>query len=125
MEIGAIPARFLEVRELMNLYDVNDPELRAALEALSRDIWVKGRWDSYGRNVHVHIIDLAWLEARAEMLRNFSPLVIHGLLQTSEYAEAIMRVNEPHESDERISQWLDFRMKRQEVLDRLDYTANP
>jgi len=34
MEIGAIPARFLEVRELMNLYDVNDPELRAALEAL-------------------------------------------------------------------------------------------
>jgi hypothetical protein len=95
------------------------------LEALSRDIWAKGRWDSYGRNVHVHIIDLAWLEARAEKLRNFSLPVIHGLLQTSEYAEAIMRVNEPHESDERISQWLDFRMKRQEVLDRLDYTANP
>ncbi|HEX6075090.1 MAG TPA: DUF5753 domain-containing protein, partial [Micromonosporaceae bacterium] len=90
---------------------------------LARDIWVKGWWDGYARNVHVHIIDLAWLEARAEKLRNFSLPVIHGLLQTRDYAEAVMRTAEPDVPDKQIAQWRDFRMKRQEVLDRLEYTA--
>jgi transcriptional regulator with XRE-family HTH domain len=123
METGLTPARMQDLRELMNLYGVNDPELRAALEALTRDIWIKDWWDGYARNVHVRVIDLAWLEARAEKLRTFSLPAIHGLLQTREYAEAVMRANDPDASDEQIARWLDFRMKRQEVLDRLDYTA--
>jgi len=123
MEAGITPARPVDLRELLNLYSVDDPELRAALQLLTRDIWVKGWWDGYARNVHVRIIDLAWLEARAEKLRSFSLSAIHGLLQIREYAEAVMRTHRRHASDEQISQWLDFRIKRQEVLDRLDYTA--
>jgi transcriptional regulator with XRE-family HTH domain len=123
METGSIPARMTEVRELLNLYGVDDEELRVGLEALTRDIWVKDWWDGYARNVHVRVIDLAWLEARAERLRDFSPLVIHGLLQTRDYAEAVMRANDPDVPDEQIAQWLDFRMKRQEVLGQLDFTT--
>jgi len=123
METGLAPARLLEVRELMNLYGVDDPELRAALESLSRDIWIKGWWDGYARNVQVRVIDLAWLEARAEKARNFSLPAIHGLLQTQDYTEAVMRAIDPDASDKQIAKWLDFRMKRQEILDRLDYTA--
>ncbi|HEX6077452.1 MAG TPA: helix-turn-helix transcriptional regulator [Micromonosporaceae bacterium] len=123
METGSVPARISDVRELMNLYGVDDPELRAGLEILARDIWVKGWWDGYARNFHVRVIDLAWLEARAEKLRNFSSLVIDGLLQTRDYAEAVMRAIDPEVPDKQISQWLEFRMKRQEVLDRQVYTA--
>jgi transcriptional regulator with XRE-family HTH domain len=119
METGSIPARMTEVRELLNLYGVDDEELRAGLEALTRDIWVRGWWDGYTRNVHVRVIDLAWLEARAVELRNFSSLVIHGLLQTREYAEALMWAVDPDVPDKQIAQWLEFRMKRQEVLDQL------
>ncbi|HEX6073987.1 MAG TPA: DUF5753 domain-containing protein, partial [Micromonosporaceae bacterium] len=74
-------------------------------------------------NVHTRIIDLAWLESRAEQARNFSLPAIHGLLQTREYAEAVMQAIDPDVSDQQVAQWLDFRMKRQEVLGRLDYTA--
>jgi transcriptional regulator with XRE-family HTH domain len=121
METGTAPARLLEVRELMNLYGVDDPELRAGLEQLTRDIWVKGWWDGYARNVHVRIIDLAWLESHAERIRDFSPLVLHGLLQTKEYAEAVMRTAGPDDTDDQIRKWITFRMKRQEVLAQLDY----
>jgi transcriptional regulator with XRE-family HTH domain len=120
METGSVPARMADVRELMNLYGVDDQELRNGLETLARDIWVKDWWDGYTGNVNVRVIDLAWLEARAERLRNFSPLVMHGLLQTREYAEALMWAVDPDVPDEQIAQWLEFRIKRQEVLDQLN-----
>jgi transcriptional regulator with XRE-family HTH domain len=125
METGPALARLLEVRELMNLYGVDDPDLRAALESLSRDIWIKGWWDGYARNVQVHVIDLAWMESRSEKLRTFSLPVIQGLLQTRDYAEAVMRGVDPDAPDNKIAEWLEFRMKRQQVLDRLDYTTIP
>jgi len=123
MEAGSIPARIADVRELMNLYAVDDPELRCGLELLARDIWTKDWWDGYTRNIHVSVLDLAWLEARAEKIHNFSPMVIHGLLQTRDYAEAIMRTVEPDTPEVQINQWLEFRMNRQDVLHRQDYTA--
>jgi len=119
METGSIPARMTEVRELLNLYGIDDKELRAGLEALTRDIWGRGWWDRYIRSVHISVIDLAWLEARAQRLRTFSPLVIPGLFQTRGYAEALMWTVDPDVSDKQIAQWLEFRMKRQEILDDL------
>jgi transcriptional regulator with XRE-family HTH domain len=123
MEIGSLPARLSDLRELLNLYGVADPHVRAGLEQLTRDIWMKGWWDGYAGNVQVRMIDLAWLESRAEQARNFSLPAIHGLLQTRDYTEALMRAIDPDVSGQRIAQWVDFRMKRQEVLGRLDYTA--
>lgn len=123
METGSIPPRIADVRDLLSLYGVDDPEVRSGLELLTRDIWVKEWWDAYTEDVHVHLLDLAWLEARAQMIRNFSPMVIHGLLQTREYAEAIMRSIEPDTPEKRISQWIEFRMKRQDVLGQQAYTA--
>jgi len=121
MEIGSLPARLSDLRELLNLYGVDDSNVRAGLEQLTRDIWMKDWWDGYADNVHTRIIDLAWLESRAARIRDFSPLVIHGLLQTRDYAEAVMRAIDPEALDAQIGQWLDFRMKRQEALDDRDY----
>lgn len=123
METGSLPARMSDVRELLNLYGVDDREFRDGLEQLTRDIWVKGWWDGYEGNVQLHIIDLAWLEARAGKIRNFSSHVIDGLIQTPEYAEAVMRTIDPDVSDKQIARWLEFRMKRQDVVDEGDYTA--
>ncbi len=123
METGSVPPRMADVRELMSLYNVDDLELRTGMEMLARDIWIKEWWEEYARKVHVRIIDLAWLEARSDKVRAFSLPVINGLLQTREYAEAVMRANDPEAPDEKISQWLDFRMKRQEALDRLEFVV--
>jgi len=123
METGSIPPRIADVRDLLSLYRVDDPGFRSGLELLVRDIWVREWWDAYAEDVQAHLLDVAWLEARAEKIRNFSPMVIHELLQTREYAEAIMRSIEPDASEKQISQWIEFRMKRQDVLGHQDYTV--
>jgi transcriptional regulator with XRE-family HTH domain len=121
METATSPPRLLETRQLLNLYGADDPALHAALEQLTRDIWVKGWWDRYARSVHVRMVDLAWLESFAERVCAFSPLVLNDLLQTKEYAEAVMRAAGPDDTDDQIGKRIEFRMKRQEVLDKLDY----
>lgn len=118
IEAGVLPARLPDVLELLNLYGVHDEAVRSGMEQLTRDIWRKGWWDGYSGTVPGKIIDLAWLESRAERLRDFSALVLHGLLQTPEYAEAVMRASDPDVPDDEVEQWIEFRMRRQEVLMR-------
>ncbi|MQA25895.1 MAG: helix-turn-helix domain-containing protein [Micromonosporaceae bacterium] len=115
-ERGLTPPRTPDVLELLNLYGVDDPVLRDGLEDLSREIWRKGWWDGYKQHMAVQIIDAAWLESRTERLRDFSTLVLPGLLQTPEYAEAIMRAADPDTPEERVQSRIEFRMRRQQVL---------
>jgi hypothetical protein len=123
IEAGLVPARLPDVLELLNLYNVDDPTLRSALEQLSRDVWHKDWWDGYASTIQVGVMDLAWLESRAEKICDFSPLVIHGLLQTQAYAEAVMRAVDPAAARADFQRWLAFRLRRQEVLHRVDYTV--
>ncbi|HEX6075391.1 MAG TPA: helix-turn-helix transcriptional regulator [Micromonosporaceae bacterium] len=116
IEAGTLPARLPDVMELLNLYGVDDLTVRAGLEQFTRDVWRKGWWDGYTEIVPDKIIDAAWLEARATNIRHFSTLVLPGLVQTPEYAEAVIRAAGPETSDEQLQQWVTFRMKRQEVL---------
>jgi hypothetical protein len=112
-----------DVVELMNLYKVKDTTLRAGLEQLTFDIANKNWWDGYASTVQASLVDLAWLEARADKLRDFSPLVIHGLLQAPTYAEAVIRAADPDADEKDLKRWVAFRMERQEVLERVDYTV--
>ncbi|MEV6985225.1 helix-turn-helix transcriptional regulator [Sphaerisporangium sp. NPDC051017] len=117
-EQGLTPARAPDVLALLNLYGVDDPELRDGLERLSRDIWHKGWWDDYARETSGRVIDHAWLESRAEIVQSFDALVIPGLLQTPEYAEAVITAVDPDALEKYISRWVEFRMTRQQVLAR-------
>ncbi len=117
-EQGLTPARVPDVLALLNLYGVDDPDVRDGLERLSRDIWQKGWWDDYAGETSGKVIDHAWLESRAETLRSFDVLVIPGLLQTAEYAEAVIRAADPEADPAYVARWVRFRMIRQQVLTR-------
>jgi len=126
IEAGTVPQRLPDVLELMNLYNVDDPTLRTGLEQLSQDIWRKGWWDGYADSVPNRVLDAAWLDSRAQHIRDFALAVLPGLLQTDDYAEAVLRAAEPDSSDKDTERWVEFRMKRREVLspdDALNYTA--
>lgn len=120
IEAGTLPARLPDVMELLNLYGIHDPAVRTGLEQLTRDVWQKGWWDGFADVVPAKIIDAAWLEARARTVRHFGTLVLPGLFQTPEYAEAVIRAADPQASNEQVQQWVTFRMKRQEVLTGAD-----
>lgn len=58
-------------------------------------------------------------EAEAAALRFFEPLVVPGLLQTADYARAILRTR-LKTSDEEVDEQVAARLRRQEVLSRAE-----
>jgi transcriptional regulator with XRE-family HTH domain len=60
------------------------------------------------------------LEKDAEQIWNYESELVHGLVQTPAYAEAIIRAGLPSISDEELRSSLDLRLTRQALLDRND-----
>jgi len=56
------------------------------------------------------------LEKTAVSLRSWQPLVIDGLLQTEDYARAVLRGARPNDSDAAIDQLVGARLDRQAIL---------
>lgn len=63
--------------------------------------------------------DLARLEAEAVELGAYTDSVVHGLLQTEEYARALFGARRPLLSEEVIEREVTARMARQEIIDRM------
>jgi hypothetical protein len=57
-------------------------------------------------------------ESRATAIRSFDPLVVTGLLQTREYAEAVITAAEWEAEPAQVARWVQLRMDRQAVLHR-------
>lgn len=62
----------------------------------------------------------AEIEARAITIRAWEPLVIPGLLQTEDYARAIITAWQPGDGSEVVEQQVTARMERQKLLTRDD-----
>ncbi|MEV0647974.1 helix-turn-helix transcriptional regulator [Phytomonospora sp. NPDC050363] len=116
IENGLVPARVADVMALLNFYGVDDPMVRANLEQISRDAWQKGWWDGYSKHAPAWMLDLAWMESRARHIRSFDPIVFHGMLQTEEFARALIAAGDPDVSSGQIDKWVDLRMERKRIL---------
>jgi hypothetical protein len=119
-ESGEVPARIGDVVALMNLYGVDDDQERANLENLAREVWQKGWIDPYRKTLRTDFIDYAWVEARASEVRQYDGLTLAGLLQTRDYAESVIRAVDPDEATDTIQRFIEYRMQRQSVLDRVE-----
>ncbi|GAA4930553.1 helix-turn-helix transcriptional regulator [Streptomonospora halophila] len=109
-----VPAKTLD--KLLDLYKVEDTQLRASLHELSRLAGERGWWSQYKDLVPEMLADF---EAEACAFRTYQAQVIPGMLQTPEYADAIFRANKVRDDTE-VAQRVAARMKRQEVLNRVD-----
>jgi Domain of unknown function (DUF5753)/Helix-turn-helix domain len=106
-----------DIRDLLRVYGVDDDE-RAELEALAMRARAKPWWRDYA---DVFENEFAGFENDAVQIRVYMPLLVPGLLQTRDYAEAVLRVApKPPTWRERA---LEVRMRRQDILDRADGTA--
>jgi transcriptional regulator with XRE-family HTH domain len=96
---------------------------RAELVARAREPVPLGWWDRPPAGVTSWLSALAAYEHEAARLVDWSPGLIPGLLQTREYALAVMRDWGVRDSD--VNARLGARLQRQELLSRrgVDYTA--
>jgi transcriptional regulator with XRE-family HTH domain len=118
-ETAQWPIRRGDVLGLLDLYGVADERERKRLVELAEDVWRTDEWDrEYGDLVDRSFIDVPWLESRADRICSYDAITVHGLLQTRDYAEAVIRAVEgPAVTDTQVQRFLALRMDRQQVLD--------
>ena len=106
-----------DVKFLLGVYGVEENgEEWEALLALARESRQKGWWYAYGDAIPEGFETYVGLEADATTLRTYESEYVPGLLQTEDYARAVMRATMPTASDEEIDRHVAVRMVRQERL---------
>lgn len=76
-------------------------------------LWPRGR-----RTAPRWLDDYVELEAKAQSLHVFQCQIVPGLLQTPDYARAVLAASWPPHTEDQIAGHIDGRMKRQELLKR-------
>ncbi len=118
MELGRVSFKERDVADLLTLYGVDDEEERSRLLALVREANTPGWWHREGDILPGWFQSYLGLEASASLIRTYEIQFIPGLLQTAEYARAVILLGHhmaaPWEIDRRVG----LRMRRQELLSR-------
>jgi transcriptional regulator with XRE-family HTH domain len=115
METGRISVRPGDVRELLEVYGVTGTEADSLVQ-LAREARRKGWWHTYGRALPTWFEPYIGLEAEAVRLRDFQSMVLPGLLQTEDYARAVLRAAPSAGPAADIDRQVALRMQRQGVL---------
>jgi transcriptional regulator with XRE-family HTH domain len=114
IETGKAPARTSYVTSLLNMYDVTDPGARKVLVDMAREGHRKGWWSVYDDVLPSGFGIYVGLEAEASGLRSYESDVIHGLLQTEDYALAVLRELRPRDSEELLERGVELRVQRRQ-----------
>ncbi|WP_329255441.1 helix-turn-helix domain-containing protein [Actinoallomurus sp. NBC_01490] len=116
IETGKSVARIRDVRDMLDLYKVGDAAQREQLLTLAKDAQQRGWWTEYESVLSAGLDTYVGLEASAASLRTFQTHLVPGLLQTEEYARALIKVGRPTESPDNIDRMISLRQRRQAML---------
>jgi transcriptional regulator with XRE-family HTH domain len=108
-----------DVRDLCGVYEVEDHRIVDSLMQMAKDSRQQGWWHSFGDIPYSVYIGL---ETDAASLRVYDPQVVPGLLQTKQYAEALIAGALPETAQTEIEKRVQVRMRRQE---RISTEENP
>ena len=106
-----------DIRDLLRIYNVDEGE-REQLEELAIQARARPWWRDFS---DIFENEFPGFENDASRIRVFMPLVLPGLLQSQDYAEAFIRTGPRPPSWRRKA--LDTRLRRQEILSRPGDTA--
>lgn len=116
IETGQTGVTPRDVRDMLDIYGV-DPEYADQLLKIAREARQKGWWQLYG-----DVLTSAYvgLEAAADHIRSYEALVVPGLLQTEEYAQAMIHAARPDIGATDVDKRVRVRMGRQSLLTQDD-----
>jgi transcriptional regulator with XRE-family HTH domain len=115
IETGRVGIRQPDLERLLDLYEVTGEE-RAALVALGRQAAHRGWWHSFADALPAWFGDYVGLEDGAKSLLTYQNQLVHGLMQTEEYAAAIIRAAQPAAGADEVERQLAARVTRQALL---------
>jgi len=129
IETGAVSISTSDLRQLLLLYQIDDPDEVAALVELARVGRRRPWWTRYKDTIPGEYLSYVGLEDESSAIHMFSPAGMPGLLQTKDFAHAVVDASwwTPGTDDPargqpvppEVTARVDVRMKRQqEVLKR-------
>src|SRR3984885_10241509 len=120
LEHGRVSMKQRDLADLLTLYGVTGEAERADVLRLGRGAARPGWWHQYGEILPAWFEFYIRLEAAAARIRIYEMQFVPGLLQTAEYARAVIRAGHPAAPEDEITRRVSLRMKRQQILSRPD-----
>jgi transcriptional regulator with XRE-family HTH domain len=116
LELGRTGFKLRDVVDLSRLYGVTDEAERGMLLGLARQANAPAWWHDYGDVMPAWFEPYLGLEQAAGLIRTYEVQFVPGLLQTPEYARAVIRLGHGHAPAAEVERRLELRMRRQEIL---------
>jgi transcriptional regulator with XRE-family HTH domain len=116
LELGRIGCKIRDLNDLLTLYGVTGAPERATLLELAGQAGRAPWWQPYRDIVPDWFEHYLGLEQDARIIRCYEPCHIPGLLQTADYARAVIQYGNPGSTPDEISQRVSLRLRRQDLL---------
>jgi transcriptional regulator with XRE-family HTH domain len=116
IESGEVGISVNDLHALLRFYGVTDRRRVDELVALAKGSR-KQPFSDYKHVLSKDLLKYLALEASASMIRSFEPQLVSGLLQTEEYARAVLKEYAFDLSEEDQERIVQARLERQELLD--------
>jgi transcriptional regulator with XRE-family HTH domain len=111
-----------DLKALLQLYGVKDPGQVDSLVALARAARERSWWSAYRDVASQSLLQLTEYESAAQVIRQFETMFVPGILQTEDYARAVIdNYYEEGLSSNQLRALVELRTRRQDVID----TENP
>jgi transcriptional regulator with XRE-family HTH domain len=120
MELGRVGFKRRDVADLLTAYGVDDEPRREALLALADEANTPGWWHRYEAVLPEWFEVYLGLEEAADRIRAYEVQFVPGLLQTPDYARAVIELGYPTASDEEIDKRVELRTRRSRLLTEPD-----
>ncbi|GHH72948.1 transcriptional regulator [Streptosporangium violaceochromogenes] len=118
LELGRTGFKQRDVVDLLTLYGVVDDAERATLLSLAEQAGKPGWWQAYGDAVPQWFESYLGLEQAACVIRSYEVQFVPGLLQTEEYARAVITLGGREMTPGQAERRLALRLERQRLLRR-------
>ncbi|MDT3439592.1 MULTISPECIES: helix-turn-helix transcriptional regulator [unclassified Pseudofrankia] len=118
LELGRVSFKERDVEDLLTLYGVTDETERAPFLAMVREANQQGWWQSFSEVLPNWFQPYIGLEESASLIRTYELQFIPGLLQTEDYARAVITQGNRGVPRDVIDSRVNVRMNRQKVLTR-------
>lgn len=106
-----------DLKELLRLYGITDKERTEELAALARAGRQSPWWRRYRDIAPAELLELIDYESLASAVSQFETMFVPGILQTEEYASAVLKVFYDEKSTlERVAPMVELRTKRRDLL---------
>jgi transcriptional regulator with XRE-family HTH domain len=117
IETGKAPTKTAYLHQMLEMYGVTEVGQRQILVDMAREGHRKGWWADYDDVLPSGFDIYVGLEAETAAVRSYEVSVVHGLLQTADYARAVLGEMFPRHTADQIERLVNLRMTRQRRFD--------